>query len=58
MKEDLKAIGKYFGGMYAAALAGGVLTGLAVVAIEDHLGDDCTRGIINIVNRIEDKMKK
>lgn len=41
-----------------AALACGVLTGLAVVAIEDHLGDDCTKAITNIAYRIEDKMKK
>lgn len=58
MKENMKAIGKYYGAMLTVIFATGVIGGLATVVVENKLGEDCTTAIGNIVDGIAEKVKK
>lgn len=58
MKENMKAIGKYYGALFTVIFATGIIGGLATVAVENELGEDCATAIGNIIDGIAEKRKK
>lgn len=58
MKENMKAIGKYYGALLTVIFATGIVGGLATIAVENELGEDCTTAIGNVIDGIAEKRKK